>query len=172
MPSTRARRPGRRGARFRQAFGKAEKEAINSSTEQLHEPRRTSIPAVRNFSFSGPSMKPQMSRPGFSLRITSHADFAPDRSHAWNSFEPSAGLISKTPSHFSKNGQRSGMEPEFITSTAVRTAAADEPDTAFATPSSHRVNIVSRVSDSGLASIRNRGSSDQSLISVFHGDTR
>ncbi len=150
-----AHRLGQRGGTFSQAFGKVAKEAINSSTEQLHEPKRMSIPAVRSCSLSGPSIKPQINRWGFSSSITWHADFAPDRSHGWSFLEPSA-LISKTPSHFSKNGQRSGIEPEFTTSPAVRTAAADDQDTAVATRSALRGKIGFQKAITGSPGIQPR----------------
>ena len=72
---------GRRpGGPFRQAFGKLEKVLTSSSTGQLHEPRRTSIPAERSFFFSAAPMNPQMSFGGFSSRMRSHNRFALERS--------------------------------------------------------------------------------------------
>jgi hypothetical protein len=57
--------------RLGQALGKPKKEVTRSSTEQLHEPRRTSIPAACNLFLSGSPMKPQMRFRGFNSRIAS-----------------------------------------------------------------------------------------------------
>jgi len=89
-------------------------------------------------------MNPQIICAGLNSRMRSHIDIAPERSHGWNSFERSAALSSKTPSHFAKNGHSSDVDPEFITSTAVRPAAADELDAAPATGPLRVANIVQK----------------------------
>lgn len=87
-------------------------------------------------------MNPQMTCLGFKSSRRSHIDFAPERSCGWNSREPSAAFASKTPSHLLKNGQSRDVDPEFITSKAVRPAAADEPDAAFALRCPRALDII------------------------------
>jgi hypothetical protein len=84
-------------------------------------------------------MNPQITRLGFNSRIRSHIDWASKRFRGRNSFEPLTASMSKTPSHFSKNGHSSDVNPEFITSTAI--CAADRPDAVSATGSLRAFNI-------------------------------
>jgi hypothetical protein len=102
------------------------------------------MPAARNLCLSGSAMYAQMIRLGFNSRRRSHIDFAPERSRGWNSFEPSATLISKIPSHLPKNGLNSDIDSEFMTSTAVRPATADETDATSAIRFLQAFNILQK----------------------------
>lgn len=87
-------------------------------------------------------MNPQISCRGFSPRMSSHNNFAPDWTRGWNSFKPLAELTSKTPSHLPKNGHSSDVDPKFITSTTVHPAPADESGTLSALKSLREFSII------------------------------
>lgn len=53
--------PRERGTILTYAFGRSAKPAASSSTEQVQEPSRTSMPAARSLCFSALPMKPQIS---------------------------------------------------------------------------------------------------------------
>lgn len=98
------------------------KQSQSSSSEQLHDPIRTSIPASLNrWAFTG-SIKPQIRRSGLAAKIHSRSASAVREGLGMKGSMVLSGAKIKRPSHLPKIGHKAASPPASVTVNAVHGA--------------------------------------------------